>query len=128
MDGPATNYAVIRTPAFGLLLADYRKAHRNTEEDLAWLESKLKLAPEMMGERVPQLQNLALPIYKTRCKDSCCGIGQSGGWRVYYAVSKDARKVFLLFLHHKREYETARLEFLVQKLERAFQSGLEELR
>jgi mRNA-degrading endonuclease RelE of RelBE toxin-antitoxin system len=128
MDGPATNYVVVRTPAFGLLLADYRKAHRKLEDDLAWLESKLKLAPEMMGERVPQLQNLALPIYKTRCKDSCCKIGQSGGWRIYYAVNKATRKVFLLFLYHKREYETPRLEFLIQKLERAFQSGLEELR
>ena len=35
---------------------------------------------------------------------------------------------FLLFLHHKREHETPRREFLIQKLERAFQSGLEELR
>ena len=42
MDGPATNYAVIRTPAFGLLLADYRKVHRKTEDDLAWLESKTR--------------------------------------------------------------------------------------
>ena len=81
-----------------------------------------------MGERVPQLQNLALPIYKTRCKDSCCNIGQSGGWRIYYAVNKDTRNIFLLFLHHKREYEMPRLEFLIQKLERAFQSGLEDLR
>jgi mRNA-degrading endonuclease RelE of RelBE toxin-antitoxin system len=127
MGVPATDHVVVRTPAFGLLLAGYGKAHRKIEEDLAWLESKLKLAPQMMGERVPQLQNLALPIYKTRCKDSCCNIGQSGGWRVYYAVNKDTRKVLLLFLHHKRECETPRLEFLIQKLERAFQSGLEEL-
>jgi hypothetical protein len=77
MDSRATDYVVVRTAAFGLLLADYRKAHRKIEDDLAWLESKLQLAPEMMGERVPQLQNLALPIYKTRCKDSCCNIGQS---------------------------------------------------
>lgn len=128
MDSRATDYVVVRTAAFGLLLADYRKAHRKIEDDLAWLESKLKLAPEMMGERVPQLQNLALPIYKTRCKDSCCNIGQSGGWRIYYAVNKDFHKVFLLFLHHKREYETPRREFLIQKLERAFQSVLEQLR
>ena len=56
------------------------------------MESKLKLSPEQLGERVPQLQNLALPIFKTRCKDSCCKIGQSGGWRIYYAINKDKRK------------------------------------
>jgi mRNA-degrading endonuclease RelE of RelBE toxin-antitoxin system len=127
MDGSPASFAVIRTPAFASLLSDYRKAHRQLEQDLAWLESKLKLSPEMLGERVPQLQDLALPIYKTRCKDSCCKIGQSGGWRIYYALNKDSRKVFLLLLHHKREYEKPRLDFLVQKLERAFEAGLEEL-
>lgn len=127
MDGAGTSYTVVRTPAIEALVAEYRKSHRKIEDDISWLESKLKLSPETMGERVPQLQNLALPIYKTRSKDSCCNIGQSGGWRIYYAVNKETRKIFLLFLHHKKDYENPRLDFLVQKLERAFESGLEQL-
>jgi hypothetical protein len=120
-------FTVIRTPAFEFLLTDYAKPHRGLDGDIEWLESKLTLAPKQIGERVPQLQNLALPIYKTRCKDSCHNIGASGGWRIYYALNKDSRKVFLLFLHHKREYENPRLDFLVQKIERALESGLKEL-
>lgn len=128
MPEASASYVVVRTPAFRQLQADYEKqGHRQLDADIAWLESKLKLSPDMMGERVPQLQNLALPIYKTRCKDSCHKIGQSGGWRVYYAVNKEVRRVFLLFLHHKREYENPRIEFLVQKLDKAFVSGLEQL-
>jgi hypothetical protein len=124
----AQRFSVVRTPAFILLLKDYEKhGHRKLGDDIAWLEDKLMLAPEVIGECVPQLQNLALPIFKARCKDSCHNIGQSGGWRVYYAINKDAHKVFLLFLHHKKEYELPRLDFLVQKLEKAFVSGLEQL-
>jgi mRNA-degrading endonuclease RelE of RelBE toxin-antitoxin system len=127
MPEPAAAFTVVRTPAFKLLLKEYGKSHRQLDDDTAWLEGKLKLSPEALGERVPQLQNLALPIFKTRCKDSCCRIGQSGAWRIYYAIDKDARKVFLLFLHHKKEYENPRIEFLMQKLDKAFESGLEEL-
>jgi hypothetical protein len=127
MAAAPANFTVVRTPAFESLLADCRKTHRAVNDDLRWLESKLKLAPEQIGERVPQLQNLALPIYKTRCKDSCHGIGASGGWRIYYALNKEMRKAFLLFLHHKREYELPRLDYLVQKVERALESGLKEL-
>ena len=121
-------FGVVRTPAFVSLLKDYEKhGHRKLDGDIAWLEDKLKLSPEALGERVPQLQNLALPIFKTRCKDSCHNIGSSGGWRIYYAINKDERKVFLLFLHHKKEYENPSINFLVQKLEKAFESGLKQL-
>ena len=41
------------------------------------------------------------------------------GWRIYYAVSKEAGKVFLLIIHHKREYGQPRIGFLLQKMERA---------
>jgi len=69
--------------------------------------------------RVMDLSQLALPIFKTRCKDSCHNLGASAGWRIYYAVHKDAQKVFLLFIHHKKDYELPRQGFLLQKLERA---------
>jgi hypothetical protein len=127
MPESAAHFVVVRTPAFKLLLKDYERSHRALDDDIAWLEDKLKLSPEQLGERVPQLQNLALPIFKTRCKDSCCRLGQSSAWRIYYAFNKESRRVFLLFLHHKKEYENPRIEFLVQKLEKAFVSGLEEL-
>jgi hypothetical protein len=98
MPQPAATFTVARTPAFVNLLKDYEKhGHRKLDADIAWLEDKLKLSPEALGERVPQLQNLALPIFKTRCKDSCHNIGSSGGWRIYYAINKDERKVLLLF-------------------------------
>jgi hypothetical protein len=116
-------YSVIRPPAFDLLAAEYHREHPKLEEDLTWLTGRLALAPEQMGDHVPELGGLALPIFKTRCKDSCHRIGASGAWRIYYAVNKAAGKVFLLFLHHKKEYENPGPKFLLQKLERAFAPG-----
>src|SRR5882724_3315846 len=96
-------FTVSTTPAFDLLAHDYGRNHKNLESDLAWLKGRLEEAPELMGDHVPELGGLAHPIFKTRCKDSCHRIGASGAWRIYYAVNKPAAKVFLLFLHHKRE-------------------------
>ena len=73
-----------------------------------------------MGDHVAELGGLALPIFKTRCKDSCHRIGASGAWRIYYALNKRAGKTYLLFLHHKKEYENPGAKFLLQKMERAF--------
>ena len=119
----AAAYTVIRTPAFERLAEDYSKQHRRLVEDVEWLTGRLATAPELMGDHVPELKGLALPIFKARCKDSCHNIGASGAWRVYYAVNKEAKKVFLLVLHHKREYENPGAKFLVQKLERAILSA-----
>ena len=60
-----------------------------------------------------------LLIVKTCSKDSCHSLGASGGWRIYYAANKAMQKVFLLFIHHKKDYELPKLGFLLQKLERA---------
>jgi hypothetical protein len=113
-------FTVIRTPAFDLLAGQYARDHPKLEADIAWLTGRLAEAPEQMGDHVPELGGLALPIFKTRCKDSCHRIGASGAWRIYYALNKPAEKVFLLFLHHKKEYENPGAKFLLQKLERAF--------
>jgi len=113
-------FTVIRTSAFDLSIRDYSADHPKLESDLAWLSGRLAEAPEQMGDHVPELRGLALPIFKTRCKDSCHRIGASGGWRIYYALSKSTMKVFLLFLHHKREYENPGGKFLLQKIERGF--------
>jgi len=113
-------FTVIRTPAFDLLAGDYGDEHPKLKDDLAWLIGRLAEAPELMGDHVPELGGLALPIFKTRCKDTCHRIGASGAWRVYYAVNKPKSKVFLLFLHHKKEYENPGAKFLFQKMERAF--------
>jgi len=98
-------FTVIHTPAFDLLAGQYARQHAKLEEDLDWLVGRLSQAPALMGDQVPELGELALPIFKTRCKDSCHKIGASGAWRIYYALDKPASKVFLLFLHHKKEYE-----------------------
>jgi hypothetical protein len=116
-------FTVIRTPAFDTLTRDYARDHSKLELDLNWLTGRLAEAPEQMGDHVPELRGLALPIFKTRCKDSCHRIGASGAWRVYYALNKPATKVFLLFLHHKNEYGNPGAKFLVQKIERAFASS-----
>ena len=112
-------FVVIRTPQFESLLTELAHSHPAIEQDIAWLVGRLAAAPEVMGNRVMDLSQLALPIFKTRCKDSCHNLGVSSGWRIYYAVHKEAQKVFLLFIHHKKEYELPRQGFLLQKLERA---------
>lgn len=116
-------FTVIRTPAFDLLAADYARQHPKLEADLLWLNGRLEEAPDLMGDHVPELAKLALPIFKTRCKDSCHKIGASGAWRIYYALNKTTKKVFLLFLHHKKEYENPGAKFLLQKMERAIASA-----
>src|SRR5438477_1258637 len=88
-----------------------------------WLAGRLATAPDLIGDHVPELKKLTLPVFKTRCKDSCHNLGASGAWRIYYAINKAAKKVFLLFLHHKREYENPGATFLLQKLERAIRSA-----
>lgn len=112
-------FNVIRTAPFDVLMADAEMEHPRLEADLNWLIGRLAMAPEAMGVRVTDLAKLPLPIFKTRCKDSCHSQGASGGWRVYYAVDKAAAKVFLLFVHHKKDYELPRQAFLLQKIERA---------
>jgi hypothetical protein len=102
-----------------MLLADAAREHPGLETDLTWLIGRLAVAPEVMGVRVTDLAKFRLPIFKTRCKDSCHNLGTSAGWRIYYAVNKDAAKVFLLFVHHKKDYELPRHGFLLQKIERA---------
>lgn len=114
-----THFKVIRTPAFDTLAAEYAEDHPGIEDDLAWLTGRLAQAPESIGDRVQELGKLALPIFKTRCKDSCCKIGASGAWRIYYAIKKNTKEVYLLFLHHKKELENPGAKFLLQKLERA---------
>ncbi|HXP62901.1 MAG TPA: hypothetical protein VN829_20540 [Dongiaceae bacterium] len=122
--GPPRLFAVIETPAFSVLVSGYeRKEHSKLRADIAWLTDKLRVSPEVMGDRPPGLQELALPIYKARCKDSCHRVGQRAGWRIFYAVNKDALKVLLLFLYHKGECENPGTEFLIQKLEKAFGLG-----
>jgi len=116
-------YSVIRTPAFDLLMAEYGCEHPLLAEDIDWVAGRLAQAPEQMGDHVPELGKLALPIFKTRCKDSCHRMGASGAWRIYYAISKARGKVFLLFLHHKKECENPGTKFLLQKLERAFSAA-----
>jgi hypothetical protein len=117
------DYTVIRTPVFDLLVAGYASDHSKLNDNLGWLTGRLAEAPELMGDHVQELGQLALPIFKTRCKDSCHNIGASGAWRVYYALNKPAKKVFLLFLHHKKEYENPGAKFLLQKMERAIVSA-----
>ena len=116
-------FTVIRMPAFDAQVSEYAREHPKLEADLHWLLGRLAEAPELMGDHVPELAKVALPIFKTRCKDSCHRIGAAGAWRIYYALNKTTKGVFLLFLHHKREYENPGGKFLFQKMERAFASA-----
>ena len=116
----ASPFAIVETPAFTALVAGYVKdGHKKLPDDLAWLTGRLAEAPEQMGDHVPGLKKLPLPVFKARCKDSCHQLGASAAWRVYYAIHKEKRRVSLLFLHHKKEYENPGPAFLVQKMERA---------
>ena len=112
-------FAVIQTPPFDSLVSDYTREHPGLADDLQWLIGRIETDPERMGNRVPELSKLKLPIFKTRCKDSCHSLGASGGWRIYYGIQKPNQKVFLLFIHHKKDYDLPKLGFLIQKLERA---------
>ncbi len=116
----ANSFSVVETPAFSALVADYVKGgHRNLPDDLEWLKGRFAEAPELMGDHVPGLKHLPLPVFKARCKDSCHRLSASAAWRVYYAIHKEKRAVFLLFLHHKKEYENPGKDFLMQKMQRA---------
>lgn len=114
-------YSVQRTKPFLALIETEGIAHAKLLlEDLPWLEGRLALAPDKMGDRVSGLKNLNLPVYKTRLKDSCCNLSASAGWRVYYAISTATENVYLLFLHHKKELENPAKDYLQQKIQKAF--------
>jgi hypothetical protein len=114
-------YSIQRTKPFAALIAEEGIAHvKLVLEDLPWLEGRLSLAPDKMGDKVSGLKNLNLPVYKTRLKDSCCNLSASAGWRIYYAVSTVTENVYMLFLHHKKELENPAKNYLQQKIEKAF--------
>lgn len=112
-------YKVVRAAPLVVLLDEIKKSHKEIETDMEWLEGRLRQNPIILGDHVPGLKS-EHPVYKTRCKDSCCKIGASGGWRVYYRVNKQAMEVELFFVIHKREAENAGKTFLNQTIERAF--------
>jgi len=116
----ASPFTVVETPAFSALVADYAKGgHKKLPDDLDWLKGRLAEASEKMGDHVPGLKKLPLPVFKARCKDACHRLSASAAWRVYYAIHKEKQRVFLLFLHHKKEYANPGKDFLIQKMERA---------
>jgi mRNA-degrading endonuclease RelE of RelBE toxin-antitoxin system len=112
-------YKVEWARPFRVLVDESKAAHPKIEQDLEWLSGRLRQAPAVIGDHVPGLKSLH-PVYKTRCKDSCCGIGASGGWRVYYRIDEPRQVVALFFVIHKREAENAGRTFLNQQIERAF--------
>ena len=64
MAEPAQRFAVVRTPAFVLLLNDYEKhGHRKLDDDIAWLEEKLMLAPEAIGDSSKETGNGTTIVY-----------------------------------------------------------------
>ena len=68
----ASPFTVVETPAFTALVAGYVKdGHKKLPQDLEWLKGHLAEAPEKMGDHVPGLKKLPLPVFKARCKDSC---------------------------------------------------------
>ena len=118
-------YVVERTKPFAIILQSEGTRHpKLVSEDLPWLEGRLALAPDKMGDRLCGLKNLNLPVFKTRLKDSCCGLSASAGWRIYYAVSNKTAKVYLLFAHHKKDLENPARDYLQQKIQTAFSAGV----
>jgi hypothetical protein len=118
-------YSVERTKPFAKILHNERVTHNKLVTlDLPWLEGRLVLAPDKMGDRLCGLKNLNLPVYKTRLKDSCCNLSASAGWRVYYAVSNKTENVYLVFLHHKKDLENPAKDYLQQKIQNAFAEGV----
>ena len=112
-------FNVERTPPFKEQIKGLLRKHPGIEKDIAWLTGRLCQAPGAIGDRVPGIK-AALPIFKCRCKDSCCKLSSREGWRLYYAVRKETKAVFLLFLIHKHEQENPGRNFLEQKIAGAF--------
>jgi hypothetical protein len=109
---------VVRHAVFEGFVSAQTKGHPNLEADLSWLIGRLKNAPETMGDHVAGLKT-ALPVFKGRCKDSCCKIGARSAWRIIYAVNAATLTVTLLILLHKKECENPSGEYLQQHLSRA---------
>ena len=115
---------VTRTQPFVGLVKEFFREHKELETDLVWLEGRLAVAATRMGDHVPGLKGLNLPVYKTRLKDACCQMSTKEGWRLYYAASNETKTVYMLFLHHKHELENPGRKFLQQKIQKAFAAGV----
>jgi mRNA-degrading endonuclease RelE of RelBE toxin-antitoxin system len=116
-------FTVVRHAAFSLSLKKLAKKHSAVESDVEWLEGRLKMNPMLLGTPIPNLK-LALPVYKTRLKDSCCRVGASGGWRIIYAINAEKKLVTLILIYHKRELENPSNEYLQQTLGAALAEGI----
>ena len=117
------SYTVVRHDAFSILVRKEARKHSSIDEDVRWLEGRLKVNPVVLGARLTKLK-VALPVYKTRLKDGCCRIGAQGGWRVIYAVNVESHVVTLLLIYHKRELENPSDAFLQQTLGAAMKEAL----
>lgn len=123
-DEEPLSFLVEQTKPFRKLLEEESEDHKELPVDIAWLSGRLAKAPDKMGDQVQGLSGLNLPVFKTRLKDSCCELPARAAWRVYYAVSTKTQKVYLLFLHHKKEIENPSKAFLQQKISKAFSDGV----
>jgi mRNA-degrading endonuclease RelE of RelBE toxin-antitoxin system len=120
-------FTIVRHAAFSLSLKKLAKKHSAVESDVEWLEGRLKMNPILLGTPIPNLK-LALPVYKTRLKDSCCKMGAQGGWRLIYAINVEKREVTLILIYHKRELENPSNEYLQQTLGAALAEGIKAQR
>ena len=111
-------YTVVNHAVFDGIVAEQSRLHPKLSADLLWLTGRLKNAPEKMGDRITGV-NASLPVFKGRCKDSCCQLGASSAWRVIYAVDCSKLTVTLLILLHKKECENPSNKYLQQQLSRA---------
>ena len=72
---PQVKFEVLRTKPLVLLLKEVSKTHPAFEGvDLPWLEGRIRYAPTKMGDHIPGLKNLNLPVFKARLKDSCVAV------------------------------------------------------
>jgi len=97
--------------------------HPNLDSDLKWLEGRLRVNPAAMGDALQGL-DVPLQVYKTRCKDSCCKLGSSGGWRLIYSVNKLKFEAVLLLIYHKKTCENLSKAYLQQQLSLAMNQAL----
>ena len=93
------SYQIETIPPFDKAVKRLAKKYRHIKQDLQVLVGTL-LANPFAGVAIP---GFAHQVWKVRLASSDIRAGKRGGYRVIYAISREARTCYLMFIYPKPE-------------------------
>jgi len=93
------SYQIETIPPFDKAVKRLTKKYRHIKQDLQVLVGTLSANP-LAGVAIP---GFAHQVWKIRLASSDIRAGKRGGYRVIYAISREARTCYLMYIYSKPE-------------------------